>query len=98
MMSDLSRCPWCGAAAEWYDETKGRSGYACWQCGAYKAGDVPTQTDSCIIYEQANEVESLRQQLADAKSANVALADWIKNARETWLACHDPLEPRREVE
>lgn len=56
---NLEKCPWCGVPALWTDPNGGKSGYAKWGCGSYKAGREPTQSQNCRISELEAIVDNL---------------------------------------
>jgi len=58
-------CPWCGIGGSII--CIGRSGpYYDWQCGSWKRGEVPWQSNVCRINEAEATIGQLRSKLADA--------------------------------
>lgn len=93
-MNDLSKCPWCGSAAAWFDEFRGRSGYARWQCGSYKAGDNPTQVEYCLIEELTAEIDRLNEILKQSETECAKLRADLAIHRSFGSPVYIPLSDR----
>ena len=65
--TDLAKCPWCGANAEWtWTSIYGRS-FGRWECGTYKDAEVPKRHVQCELRELHGENVLLRTQVSELR-------------------------------